>query len=85
MIFELRRRHADGQFVVRTRYVSESLDQMRAGAPLSLEDPPESAPIFIPGCSTAEPGYDAPLDRFTDRLRAAIDPKFVVPEPAAVR
>jgi len=85
MIFELRRRHADGQLVVRTRYVSESLDQMRAGTPLTLEHPPGSAPIFVPDCSTAAPGYDAPLDRFSERLRAAIDPKLVVPEPSALR
>jgi hypothetical protein len=35
--------------------------------------------IFIPGCSDATPGYDAPLVKFAERLRQVIDPEFVVP------
>jgi len=85
MIFELRRMRADGRFVVRTRYVSPTLAQSRAAIPFTLENPPADAPIFVPGCSLATPGYDAPLELFAAHLRAAIDPKLVVPEPAELR
>jgi 4-phytase / acid phosphatase len=85
MIFELRRLRADGRFVVRTRYVAPTLAQSRAANPLTLANPPAASPIFVPGCSLASPGYDAPLELFAAHLRAAIDPKLVIPEPAAVR
>jgi len=38
------------------------------------------APIFIPGCSDAAKGYDAPLTLFAARVRAVIDPRFVAPD-----
>jgi len=79
MIFELRQRHQDGKFVVRAYYASQTLDQMRALTPLTLENPPAVAPIFIPGCSEAGPGFDAPLSRFEDLLHRVIDPEFVLP------
>jgi 4-phytase/acid phosphatase len=85
LVFELRRARGDGRFLVRTRYVSETLEQMRDAAPLTLEHPPATEPIFVPGCSLASPGYDAPLDLFAAHLRAAIDPVFTSPEPPEVR
>jgi 4-phytase/acid phosphatase len=85
LIFELRRKRSDGRFLVRTRYVSQTYDQMREGGVLTLEHPPAVATIFVPDCSSASPGYDAPLDRFTAHLRAAIDPEFTAPEPDGVR
>lgn len=85
LVFELRRRRADGQFLVRTSYVSPTLDQTRAALPFTLEHPPATSPIFVPDCSTAAPGYDAPLDRFAAHVRAAIDPQLINPEPAEAR
>jgi len=70
----------DGPFFVRTTYVSQTLDQMRESAPLSLEHPPALAPIFVPGCSGAGPGYDAPLAAFVRQARRVIDPAFIAPE-----
>ena len=81
MVFELRQRRADHQFVVRAYYVTQSLDQTRNLEPLTLDHPPGCAPIFIPGCSEKVPGYDAPLDRFEAVLNQAIDPAFVVADP----
>jgi 4-phytase/acid phosphatase len=85
LVFELRRRRSDGRYVVRTRYMAETIEQLRAGATLSLEHPPALAPIFVPNASLPTPGYDAPLDRFDAHLRPAIDPTFTAPEPAGVR
>ena len=78
LVLELRRRH-DGQFVIRTYYMSQSLEQTRTLQPLTLENPPALAPIFVPGCSEAGPGFDAPLGKFEDLLHRVIDPRFVVP------
>jgi 4-phytase/acid phosphatase len=85
MIFELRRLRKDGRFLVRTRYVAPTLAQTRAAIPFTPENPPAAAAIFVPGCSLATPGYDAPLEAFAAHVRAAIDPKLIQPEPAAVR
>jgi len=64
---------------VRAYYGCQTLDQMRSGEPLTMEHPPQVAPIFIPQCSGAAPGYDAPLEKFQALLSRSIDPAFVVP------
>jgi 4-phytase/acid phosphatase len=79
LVLELWQRRADGKFVVRLHYVSQTLEQIRALTPLTLEHPPLVAPIFIPGCSEATPGFDAPLVRFEELLHRVIDPEFVLP------
>lgn len=79
IVLELRQRHRDGQFVIRAHYVSATLEQIRALAPLTGENPPDIAPIFIPGCSEAGPGFDAPFSRFEKLLHRVIDPEFVLP------
>ena len=81
LVFELRQRRSDHQFVVRTYYVSQTLEQMRSLEPLTLKNPPTVAPIFIPGCSEASPGFDVPLARFEGLLQRVIDPEFVLPDP----
>jgi 4-phytase / acid phosphatase len=79
LVFELRRHRSDGAWFVRSYYVSQSLDQMRTADPLTLEHPPQVAPIFIPECSQPTPGFEAPYVQFAALLRRVIDPKFVVP------
>lgn len=79
LVFELRQRRGDGGFAVRTYYVSQTLGQMRALSPLTRQNPPAIAPIFIPGCSEAGPGFDVPLSRFAALLHRVIDPHFVLP------
>jgi 4-phytase/acid phosphatase len=81
LVFELRERPGDHQLFIRVLYLSPSLEQTRALTPLTLDQPPGIAPIFIPGCSDPAPGYDAPLAKFDAHLRAAIDPRFVKPGP----
>jgi hypothetical protein len=44
-----------------------------------LKNPPLVAPIFIPGCSEAVSGFDAPLGRFEEVLHRVINPEFVLP------
>lgn len=63
LVFE-RWRRADGVRVIRARFTGQSLRQLREATPLTQAAPPPAAPLFIPGCSTATPAFDCPLDRF---------------------
>jgi len=81
LVLELRQRKADGACFVRISYIGQTLDQIRNLTPLSAQTPPGIAPIFIPGCSASEPGFDAPLEKFEALLRRVIDPKFVPAGP----
>jgi 4-phytase/acid phosphatase len=82
LVFELRRHRESGGYSVSTYYLSQSLEQIRSLQPATLTNPPETAPIFIPDCSTANPRFEAPLDRFDAVMRQAIDPRFVLPDPS---
>ena len=76
--FELRKTE-EGVQRIRIYYVTQTLDDMRNGDPVFAVHPPTVAPIFIPGCSAATPGYDAPLDRLRcppGAERLTIDPQF---------
>ena len=82
LLFELWRHGGEpATYTVRVSYVGETLAQLRAGAPVSLNAPPGRSPIFIPGCSGSAPGYGAPLPSFVRTARKVIDPSFIAEEP----
>lgn len=81
LVFELWKRSGQDGFYVRTSYVTQSLEQMREVAPLTLDGPPARAPIFVPGCGGPAPNFDAPLASFVRQARKVIDPAFIAPEP----
>ncbi|MBB6250746.1 histidine-type phosphatase [Nitrospirillum iridis] len=56
-------RDAGGQSLVRVAYVAQTPDQVRTLAPLSLETPPWSAVLPLPGCAEL-----CPLKTLTDKL-----------------
>jgi len=51
LIFSLWRDSASGQMSVRAQYLAATLDQMRNADPLTLDAPPPSQPVSIPGCT----------------------------------
>lgn len=69
LVFELRHDKAGGSARVRVYYVSQSIEQMRAGSRLTLDKPPQKAPVFVPGCSQSGAGYDCELDRLAQLIR----------------
>jgi 4-phytase/acid phosphatase len=75
LIFELWKRHGDASYFVRTSYTAQTLDQMRNSTPLSLANPPERVPVFVPGCGQADGscGWDA----FQQTVRGEMDSAFV--------
>jgi 4-phytase/acid phosphatase len=78
LVFELWQQ-AQGELAVSTYYVAQSPDQMRKLVPLTLDSPPLTSPIFIPGCSTADQKMSCPWKAFQHAIESAIDPSFVTP------
>ena len=66
---------------VRTYLVTETPEKMRAAAPLSLKQPPTRTPVFLPGCSSAAPGYPCDWEAFRKVAEAAIDQAYVAKRP----
>ncbi len=54
LVFELWKKRGEDEYSVRTYYTAQTLDQMRNATPLSLGNPPERVPVFVPGCSRAD-------------------------------
>ena len=69
LVFELRQSQSTGEYIVRTSYVAQTMDQLRNQTALTLDAPPASAPVLIPGCS-----FDCPLEKFVRIANQAIDP-----------
>jgi 4-phytase/acid phosphatase len=74
MVFELRQSQSTGEYIVRASYVAQTLDQLRYQTALTLNAPPASAPVFIPGCSIDNATFDCPLANFVGIAKQAIDP-----------
>lgn len=77
LVFELRQSQSTGAYIVRTSYVTQSMDQLRTRTVLTLQTPPAIAPVFIPGCSTRNATFDCSLDDFVKLSRHTIDPLSV--------
>ena len=74
IVFELRQSQSTGEYIVRAFYVAQTLDQLRNQTALTLDAPPASAPVFIPGCSVRNATFDCPLGEFVSVAKRAIDP-----------
>lgn len=78
LILERLRDRADGRLYVRVRYLAQTLDQLRALAPLTLDRPPASIVLRVAGC--ALPGADlCRLEDFTRLVRGRLAPLAIQP------
>jgi 4-phytase/acid phosphatase len=75
LVFELRQSQSTGEYIVRASYVAQTLDQLRNRTVLTLDKPPASAPVFIPGCSVRNATSDCPLANFVEAAKHVIDPR----------
>ncbi len=73
--FELWKQQGKEEYSVRTFYTAQTLDQMRNTAPLTLANPPERVPVFVPGCGRDDGSCE--WGAFQKTALAAIDLKFV--------
>jgi 4-phytase/acid phosphatase len=76
LIFELRQRPESSTYEVITYYTAQTLEQMRNLTPLTLDNPPPRANVFIPGCSAGRTGFPCEWKAFQQTLTAVIDPAF---------
>ena len=74
LVFELRQSQSTGEYVVRTSYIAQTLDQLRNRTVLTLKTSPAIAPVFIPGCSFHNATFDCPLGKFEALAKQEIDP-----------
>ncbi len=72
LIFELWRSHTTGGYLVRTYFTSQTLEQMRSASPLSLQNPPQRVPLFLPGCSGVD--FSCSWPSFAKTIHQAIHP-----------
>jgi len=79
LMFELRQSLDTGEFLVRTSYVTQTMDQLRSQAHLSLATPPAAVPVFVPGCSTDNATFDCSLRDFVQMAERAIDARSIEP------
>lgn len=75
LFFELWRNRRTAEYSVRTYFVAQTLDQMRNSTPLSLANPPQRVPVFVPGCGRADGSCSWPA--FKNAVGASIDAAFV--------
>jgi 4-phytase/acid phosphatase len=54
LIFELWKAHSAESYSVRVYFSAQTLEQMRSASPLTLENPPQRIPLFVPGCSAQD-------------------------------
>jgi 4-phytase/acid phosphatase len=74
-VFELWKTTHTGAYSVRTFYTAQTLAQMRNATQLSIANPPERVPVFVPGCSRAD--LSCPWNAFQQTVQAGTDSIFV--------
>jgi 4-phytase / acid phosphatase len=76
LFFELWRQ-PNGEYQVRSYYTAQTMEQMHNAMPLTQDNPPAVAPLFLQGCSEAGPGMPCSWTTFQHKVEAAIDPSMV--------
>ena len=82
LMFEVRRDKATSRRFVRTRFVCQTLDQIRNELPVTLAKPPFTDPVAVAGVKTTGPELDQDWDEFLRVVGEKTDPAFVL-DPAA--
>jgi 4-phytase/acid phosphatase len=75
LVFELWKDLKNGEFSVRTYFTAQTLEQMRSSAELTLSNPPQRVPVFLPGCSRKD--FSCSLPSFQQTLQNVIDPLHI--------
>jgi 4-phytase/acid phosphatase len=78
LVFELRQVTATGEYLVRVFYTAQTFDQLRNLTPLTLQAPPATMQLLIPGGSSTT-NLDVDFTTFTNLMNAAIGLEYVQP------
>jgi hypothetical protein len=79
LVFELRQVSATGQYLVRVFYTAQTFDQLRNLTPLTLEEPPATMQLLIPGGGNSATNLDVDFNTFSNLMNAAIGLEYVQP------
>ena len=79
LVFELRQSKKSKEYLVRVFYTAQTFDQLRNLTPLTLEEPPATMQLTIPGGSNSATDLDVKFATFKKLLSEAIDQEYVQP------
>jgi 4-phytase / acid phosphatase len=82
LVFELRQVMSTGDYIVRTYFTAQTLDQLRNLTPLTTEQPPATMQLLIPNGDEVEGSLDVSFNKFKDLMSNAIN-LYYVQNPAA--
>jgi 4-phytase/acid phosphatase len=77
LVFELRQSQTSGEYLVRAFFTAQTWEQLRNLTPLTLEAPPATVQLLIPGGREPAEGPDVKFERFQRILKKAIGRQFV--------
>ena len=79
LVFELRQSKKTREHLVRVFYTAQSFDQLRSLTPLTLDQPPKTMQLTVPGGSTSNGDSDVKWPIFKKLLSEAIGREYVQP------
>ncbi len=79
LVFELRQSKQTQEYLVRVFYTAQTFDQLRHLTPLTLDGPPATMQLAIPGGSNSAADLDVKFSTFKKLLKEAIGEKYVEP------
>ena len=79
LVFELRQSKKTKEYLVRVFYTAQTFDQLRNLTPLTLDEPPATMQLAIPGGSNSATDLDVKFATFKKLLKEAIGQKYVQP------
>ena len=79
LVFELRQSKKTKKYLVRAFYTAQTFDQLRNLTPLTLEKPPATMQLAIPGGSNSDTDVDVKFATFKKLLSEAIGQQYVQP------
>ena len=77
LVFELRQSRRTGEYLVRVYFTAQTFDQLRSLTPLSLNTPPATMQLRIPGGGNLGGNFDVKFETFQKLLNDAIGWKYV--------
>ncbi len=77
LVFELRQSRGSGEYLVRIFYTAQTLDQLRKLTPLTLDQPPATMQLAMPGARRSGAGLDIRFGNFQRFVREAMSQKYV--------
>ncbi|MFZ2447247.1 MAG: histidine-type phosphatase [Syntrophobacteraceae bacterium] len=77
LVFELRQSNKTGEYLVRIFYTAQTFKQLRNLTPLTLDNPPATMQLMVPGGSDSGTSLDVEFSAFRQLMQQAIGSEYV--------